>query len=245
MLTQAWLRGAQLPNDVEAIQRATGTTPKEWARAWPLIERYWRIEGQTLVNDTQLEVYADAMSRTAKASARGKRGAQARWQARAIQDAQASPQGAAPSPPGQSPPITDHRSAADPADLRDRAREALVPNIRGSGVLAGSLQRDHLDHVFCDYAHCVPRVIHAKFTGLLSPKHGGNRDAASDQLKAWYPTVVAGLPPAFVMGDAFRFWQAAFDTAFASKTNPESDKFYNAVNDDAVWKTIVDKGVPK
>jgi uncharacterized protein YdaU (DUF1376 family) len=81
MLTQAWRRGARLPNDPEAIRRAVGATEKEWKRAWPFVVRFWRIDGDCLVNDTQLAVYADAKGRSDRASHRGLRGAQARAQA--------------------------------------------------------------------------------------------------------------------------------------------------------------------
>jgi uncharacterized protein YdaU (DUF1376 family) len=81
MLTQAWRRGARLPKDHEAIRRAIGATPKEWARSWPLIERFWREDGDELVNDTQLLIYAEAKQRSSNASARGQAGAQARWHA--------------------------------------------------------------------------------------------------------------------------------------------------------------------
>jgi hypothetical protein len=49
MLTQAWRRGARLPNDHEAIRRATGTTLAEWERCWPLVKDYWREVGDYLV----------------------------------------------------------------------------------------------------------------------------------------------------------------------------------------------------
>lgn len=49
MLTQAWRRGAQLPDDYEAIRRAVGCTLAEWNRCWPKIERYWRIESGELI----------------------------------------------------------------------------------------------------------------------------------------------------------------------------------------------------
>lgn len=79
MLSQAWRRGARLPNDPETIQRAIACSPDEWARCWPRIKRYWRIEGDNLVNDTQLQVWADAAKRVDRASERGRRGAEARW----------------------------------------------------------------------------------------------------------------------------------------------------------------------
>lgn len=78
MLSQAWRRGARLPNDHEQIRRMTAVTVKEWRRAWTLVERFWRVDGDSLVNDTQLLVYADAKARQDKASKRGLAGAQAK-----------------------------------------------------------------------------------------------------------------------------------------------------------------------
>lgn len=78
MLTQAWRRGAQLPNDPDQIRRMTATTAGEWRRAWPKVKKFWRIDGDTLVNDTQLEIYAEAKARSERASKRGLSGAQAR-----------------------------------------------------------------------------------------------------------------------------------------------------------------------
>src|SRR5215471_18652131 len=60
MLSQAWRRGARLPNDHAAIRRAVGCTTREWTRYWPQIQQYWRVEGVWLVNETQQEVYNDA-----------------------------------------------------------------------------------------------------------------------------------------------------------------------------------------
>jgi uncharacterized protein YdaU (DUF1376 family) len=79
MLTQAWRRGALLPNDPEAIRRATGATPEEWQRAWALVEPFWRVEGNMLVNDTQREVYRQARMRADTAQLRAQIAAKARW----------------------------------------------------------------------------------------------------------------------------------------------------------------------
>lgn len=92
MLTQAWRRGAKLPNDHETIRRLIAATEKEWKRAWPLVKRYWRVDGDNLVNDTQIEVYLDAKARSDRATERGVKGAQARAQALAQARAQAGAQ---------------------------------------------------------------------------------------------------------------------------------------------------------
>jgi uncharacterized protein YdaU (DUF1376 family) len=104
MLTQAWRRGAQLPNDHEQIRRLTGVTLKEWRRTWPLVERFWRTDRDVLVNDTQLDIYAEAKGRAERASQRGLRGAQARAQALLKQRS-----GITQDQLDREPPITDHQ----------------------------------------------------------------------------------------------------------------------------------------
>jgi len=104
MLTQAWRRGAQLPNDHEAIRRATGVTESEWGRCWPKIAKYWRVDGDVLVNDTQIEVYSEAKRRQEAASHRGELGAQARAQVRAQVEPEHTHKSHPPSPsPSPSP----------------------------------------------------------------------------------------------------------------------------------------------
>jgi uncharacterized protein YdaU (DUF1376 family) len=77
MLTQAWRRGGFLPNDHDKIRRATGATLREWKRSWPQIEEFWRVEGNLLVNETQVEIYAEAKRRAGVAQARAQAGARA------------------------------------------------------------------------------------------------------------------------------------------------------------------------
>ena len=91
MLTQAWRRECRLPNDHEQIRRITGTTLKEWNRSWLKVKPYWRVDGEFLVNDTQLEVYADCKSRSSSAKARAQAGAQAMHEQR-LRKAQADAQ---------------------------------------------------------------------------------------------------------------------------------------------------------
>lgn len=94
----------------------------------------------------------------------------------------------------------------------------------GSGVMGGALPREHLSHAACDetYSRCVPRAVHDKLANLLAPKHAGDRAAAGEALRGWYPTVWATLPVDFVMSDAFKFWQGRFDAAFATKDAPRA-----------------------
>lgn len=49
MLSQAWRRGAQLPNDHDQIRRAVGATVGEWRRGWPKVKPFWRVSGGLLI----------------------------------------------------------------------------------------------------------------------------------------------------------------------------------------------------
>ena len=79
MLTQAWRRGGHLPTNHEAIRRAIGCTPKEWERSWPKIAKYWRVDGDVLVNDTQAEVYAEAERLAETRVKKASLAAEAKW----------------------------------------------------------------------------------------------------------------------------------------------------------------------
>lgn len=97
MLTQAWVRDAKLPNDYEAIRRITGCTEAEWERNWPKVKRFWRENGTTIFNETQVEVYTETLGIKERALARAKAGAQASAQARLEQKLKQSPPSPSPS----------------------------------------------------------------------------------------------------------------------------------------------------
>jgi uncharacterized protein YdaU (DUF1376 family) len=67
MLSRAWLNGAKLPNNHEAIQRLIGASAAEWRRCWPLVAKYWRIDGADMVNDVQRQIYAASLARSSRA----------------------------------------------------------------------------------------------------------------------------------------------------------------------------------
>ncbi len=102
MLTQAWRRGAELPNDPETIRRAIGATELEWAQGWPLVSRFWRVSAtNTLINDTQIQVYQQAQSIQRVRSEAGRLGGlstQAKRQANKQADFQAKFNPPSPSP---------------------------------------------------------------------------------------------------------------------------------------------------
>lgn len=110
MLTQAWRRGAWLPNDHDQIRRFVGVTSAEWKRTWKFVERFWRVDGDRLVNDTQVEVYTDACDRQRRASDRGIAGAKARHKHDAS-SAQAPAQAELEHKPLITVSVSDHRSS--------------------------------------------------------------------------------------------------------------------------------------
>jgi uncharacterized protein YdaU (DUF1376 family) len=123
MLTQAWRRGARLPNNHEAIRRAIGATAGEWRRAWPQLAGFWRVDGPDLVNDTQLAIYLDAQTRSARASAHGSRAARAKHAhspgtARALLEQQPP----SPSPSPFAPPYAPPGGRLTKRDLREAER---------------------------------------------------------------------------------------------------------------------------
>ena len=99
MLSAAWRRGARLPNDERSIMLAVRVMPEEWARSWPLVKPYWREDGVHIVNDTQLEVYAEAKAAVESARTRSEKANRTRWGV-----PQGSPRGLhKESPPSPSP----------------------------------------------------------------------------------------------------------------------------------------------
>jgi uncharacterized protein YdaU (DUF1376 family) len=132
MLTQAWRRGGRLPNDPEAIRRAVGCTTQEWRRCWPQVEKYWRVDGADIVNDTQLDVWAETQAAHERAVSRGSKGGKARAQAleqaraRALEQAleQAVPKvELVRKPPTPSPSPDDH-PLKNTGDLKTHADRA-------------------------------------------------------------------------------------------------------------------------
>jgi uncharacterized protein YdaU (DUF1376 family) len=128
MLTQAWRRGARLPNDPASIKRAIGATDAEWAEAWPAVSRYWRVDDTNhLVNDTQLSVYAESKESADNTHERAMKGAQARWKqspSNAQASAQAKPEECPPSPSPSPSLISDSGTVSDSKKIKTVALRA-------------------------------------------------------------------------------------------------------------------------
>lgn len=132
----------------------------------------------------------------------------------------------APAPDTEEDPKANTVTTKQPAQAI-----GAVTTSNGNGArphLGGPIigRNTHLDHAACDdlFSYCVPSAVHRKFADLLAPKHAGDREEAKAALQAWYPTVWATIPVGTVMGDAFRFWQIHFDTAFATPAPKKKTK---------------------
>lgn len=122
MLSQAWRRKARLPNNQEQIRRFTGCSEREWDECWPQIAAYWRVDGDSLVNDTQLEVYAECLRQKTAASNRGKAGAAARHKKPTQATTQVATQATAQAPAQAVPEICPPDPDPDPKE-----KSALAP----------------------------------------------------------------------------------------------------------------------
>lgn len=73
--------------------------------------------------------------------------------------------------------------------------------MQGSGVMAGSLPRDHLRHAWCGERICVPDFLHARFVRAI-----GGEDA-DERLRACYAEAMADIPPEDpIEPDPLKFW---------------------------------------
>lgn len=193
MLTQAWRRGAKLPNDYDMIRRCCGVTGREWKQSWSLVQPFWRVDGDAIVNDTQQEVYAEALRLSANASRRGLAGARARLQQRAS-NAQA---------PGQALPESKPPSPSPSPKEQERVH---TPPTQSSGAMAGGLPRDHLRHAVCGRV-CLQEQQFEQFARKIGGSDGHAKIAewARDLLAEW------DRPPKLnqsIQGNTFQWWDA-------------------------------------
>lgn len=211
MLTQAWRRGCRLPNNHEAIRRAVGCTVEEWDRCWPAIERLWRVDGDSLVNDTQLEVWEDSSAKHVRAVERGRLGGLKRAEALAKAAVQELEQ--------------------LPAKPVEQLQEQLVEQLPAKGVDTGkppspslvhthparareaTLVTTHRSHAFCGVV-CLPNQLWSTFLSRM----GGDEHRLSGWLRTvsadWQARVDAGgqVPE----GDDFAFWRNRWTESFGN-----------------------------
>jgi uncharacterized protein YdaU (DUF1376 family) len=118
MLSQAWQRGAKLPADPQSVRLIVRATEEEWKRSWPKVKPYWRQDGDSLVNDTQLEIYEKSLRLSASRSS----AAAARWS-----DANRMQTGCKPDAKAMSPYETDPETTTDSLEGNQSNRPVGVP----------------------------------------------------------------------------------------------------------------------
>lgn len=98
------------------------------------------------------------------------------------------------------------------------AREARGAAAPHGAPLIGRFQDGHGKHAACDekLSRCVPDWLHRQFRDRLAPAFNGDRHAADQALRAWYPDVWAQLGPSDVVPDPPKFWQPLFDQRWVS-----------------------------
>jgi uncharacterized protein YdaU (DUF1376 family) len=157
MLTQAWRRGARLPNNLEAIQRSIGVTKAEWRRCWPMVQPFWTVEGDSLVNETQVRIYAEARAGVERASEHGRRG-------RSVQLARAGPG------PGSGPARADARAQPGPGPGPGLRSPISGTHSPPSASSVNARAREHGLHVFCGANFCVSPRMHELLEQELGDK---------------------------------------------------------------------------
>lgn len=105
---------------------------------------------------------------------------------------------ASPTPDTSVTPVQITDPSRNLSTHTSRAREASTTARATSG------RGEHRAHAWCSARVCVPTFLHQELCG----QHGGID--AHGALRAWYPTVVAGLSPTDPVPDALRFWREAF-----------------------------------
>jgi len=101
----------------------------------------------------------------------------------------------------------------------------------GSGVMGGSLPRDHLRHSWCSDRVCVPDFIHGQLLG----QRGGDRQDADEWLKrTWYPSVIARHPGTIGL-PAEKFWPREFAIEFPPADEAVSKRTLALMRGDAAF----------
>jgi len=130
LLSRAWSMGAKLPKNEGMLQRLAGVTINEWDRLWPLVQPYWKEQDGHLVNDTQLEIYADAMQRKQVRVDRARKGADARWSKAREESEQCSSNAQASAkqcPPSPSPSLSPEQSPKEKQPCADKSARFVYP----------------------------------------------------------------------------------------------------------------------
>ncbi len=241
MLSQAWLRGAHLPNDPEAIRRIVGASEEEWTRSWPKIAGYWRVTGDLIVNDTQLSIYAESLNRHEKLTEAGRIGgirkalnlsrknkpeniddpslansdATSLATSKAISKIGSKAISKASSKTLASGSVrTDIGTYAQNSTVyADRASLAELPDDEPDepGLSKACARQGHVAPMACARGVHVYDGLHKEFVGKL----GGDQSVAGAKLRRFYADVIGSIPTDEVIAeDSYVFWRRRFAECF-------------------------------
>lgn len=79
LMMGAWRRGGRLPVDPTLLSRIAAVSRPRWPRVWGMIERFFDVDGDALVQRRVTRELAIAMGKKETASRKGLSGAEARW----------------------------------------------------------------------------------------------------------------------------------------------------------------------
>lgn len=225
MLSEAWARGANLPNDHEAIRRICRVTEAEWDRCWPQIASHWETRGDLLINTTQLELYSDYLRYYTGKSEAAKLSTPARYSNRnANRNAQGNANGtqtgsrkergaereryAGGNATGTGSGSDVRTRAAQNDELDDpRASMAELP----TATVPPSRHRGHVYPAACERGVCVYERLHEEFVKKL----GGDVVTAQRQLRTFYSDIITAIPlDEPITEDAYVFWRSRFTERF-------------------------------
>jgi uncharacterized protein YdaU (DUF1376 family) len=74
LLLSMWRAGGSLPNEETLLQRITKLTPGEWKKVWPVVSKFFTIDGGRITQKKLSSTYANVSARVEKNRANGRLG---------------------------------------------------------------------------------------------------------------------------------------------------------------------------
>lgn len=263
MLIEQWDKGS-LPDDPAACADLLGGTVEEWTAAWPALRRKFvdRRARQRGDDDAPIPTDHDASRRIinlrlekvrrelhrfkaaarkgginrAKTATRTDKGTYRKNQQPADNQGTWAPAGSA----NQVPSSTASATASATARARPASppRRALGAGNR-SGVMAGALPANHLDHLACFPVCMTPRIAE-KFIGRFAGDREKLQQWAGRKCREWQGRVERGERVA--EGDDFAFWTARYDEDFKQQAKPPDGPRVAGVEDTQRYLTELRTG---
>lgn len=196
LICLAW--EAPIPDDVEHIARMCGVPLTAMRKLWPALSVCFRPDpdaGGFLIHprlEKEREKQAQYRRRQSDASKK-------RWESHG--NATASKRDIPAEMPPDIPRVSSSSSSSssDFSQHSRKERESVSRTRMGSGVMGGTLPRDHLRHSWCGRV-CVPDFLHGQFVQAT-----GQTDEA---LKSFYSQTFAAIPEdEAVEPDSVKFWR--------------------------------------